>query len=82
MVSRFFSTQDNENMDLKSSSLVQLEVGLVDIFFILFGLALLVSLCAYSKTFQGPPHDIQVERDKLNKYGHIMYDRDRKRKRT
>jgi hypothetical protein len=32
MVSRFFSTQDNENMDLKSSSLVQLEVGLVDIF--------------------------------------------------
>ncbi|KAK9132781.1 hypothetical protein Scep_012309 [Stephania cephalantha] len=24
---------------------------------------------AYIKTFQGPPHDIQVERDKLNKYG-------------
>eukprot|EP00850_Spirogloea_muscicola_P024240 SM000511S17828 [mRNA] locus=s511:1799:4905:- [translate_table: standard] len=24
---------------------------------------------AYSKTFQGPPHGIQVERDKLNKYG-------------
>jgi ribulose-bisphosphate carboxylase large chain len=23
---------------------------------------------AYSKTFQGPPHGIQVERDKLNKY--------------
>ncbi|XP_024317467.1 uncharacterized protein LOC112271745 [Brachypodium distachyon] len=23
----------------------------------------------YSKTFQGPPHGIQVERDKLNKYG-------------
>ena len=24
---------------------------------------------AYYKTFQGPPHGIQVERDKLNKYG-------------
>ncbi|KAJ4733322.1 Ribulose bisphosphate carboxylase large chain [Rhynchospora pubera] len=24
---------------------------------------------AYSKTFQGPPHGIQSERDKLNKYG-------------
>lgn len=24
---------------------------------------------AYSKTFIGPPHGIQVERDKLNKYG-------------
>ncbi|KAL5100613.1 hypothetical protein RYX36_004940 [Vicia faba] len=24
---------------------------------------------AYVKTFQGPPHGIQVERDKLNKYG-------------
>ncbi|KAG6423829.1 hypothetical protein SASPL_114232 [Salvia splendens] len=24
---------------------------------------------AYIKTFQGPPHGIQVERDKLNKYG-------------
>ncbi|RCU61639.1 hypothetical protein SETIT_J020800v2 [Setaria italica] len=24
---------------------------------------------AYAKTFQGPPHGIQVERDKLNKYG-------------
>ncbi len=24
---------------------------------------------AYSKTFQGPPHGIQVERNKLNKYG-------------
>ncbi|KAI5078958.1 hypothetical protein GOP47_0006629 [Adiantum capillus-veneris] len=24
---------------------------------------------AYSKTFLGPPHGIQVERDKLNKYG-------------
>ncbi|THU43363.1 hypothetical protein C4D60_Mb00t08910 [Musa balbisiana] len=24
---------------------------------------------SYSKTFQGPPHGIQVERDKLNKYG-------------
>ena len=24
---------------------------------------------AYSKTFAGPPHGIQVERDKLNKYG-------------
>uniref|UniRef100_A0A453LIM3 Ribulose bisphosphate carboxylase large chain n=1 Tax=Aegilops tauschii subsp. strangulata TaxID=200361 RepID=A0A453LIM3_AEGTS len=23
----------------------------------------------YSKTFQGPPHGIQAERDKLNKYG-------------
>ncbi|VAH80172.1 hypothetical protein VPH35_053260 [Triticum aestivum] len=23
----------------------------------------------YSKTFQGPPHGIQVERDNLNKYG-------------
>ncbi|KAF8380768.1 hypothetical protein HHK36_028258 [Tetracentron sinense] len=27
---------------------------------------------AYSKTFQGPPHGIQVERDKLNKYGHPL----------
>ncbi|KAL4009925.1 hypothetical protein IC575_031011 [Cucumis melo] len=26
-------------------------------------------LTAYIKTFQGPPHGIQVERDKLNKYG-------------
>jgi len=24
---------------------------------------------AYVKTFDGPPHGIQVERDKLNKYG-------------
>uniref|UniRef100_A0A2N9H7F1 Ribulose bisphosphate carboxylase large chain n=1 Tax=Fagus sylvatica TaxID=28930 RepID=A0A2N9H7F1_FAGSY len=24
---------------------------------------------SYAKTFQGPPHGIQVERDKLNKYG-------------
>ena len=24
---------------------------------------------AYIKTFQGPPHGIQVERDRLNKYG-------------
>jgi ribulose 1,5-bisphosphate carboxylase large subunit-like protein len=24
---------------------------------------------AYTKTFQGPPHGIQVERDTLNKYG-------------
>ncbi|XP_062118655.1 ribulose bisphosphate carboxylase large chain-like [Humulus lupulus] len=24
---------------------------------------------SYTKTFQGPPHGIQVERDKLNKYG-------------
>ena len=24
---------------------------------------------AYAKTFWGPPHGIQVERDKLNKYG-------------
>jgi ribulose-bisphosphate carboxylase large chain len=24
---------------------------------------------AYVKTFEGPPHGIQVERDKLNKYG-------------
>ena len=24
---------------------------------------------SYSKTFQGPPHGIQVERDRLNKYG-------------
>lgn len=24
---------------------------------------------AYIKTFQGPPHGIQVERDKINKYG-------------
>ena len=24
---------------------------------------------AYVKTFSGPPHGIQVERDKLNKYG-------------
>ncbi|CAN6483031.1 unnamed protein product [Victoria cruziana] len=27
---------------------------------------------ACSKTFQGPPHGIQVERDKLNKYGHPL----------
>ncbi|KAH7425867.1 hypothetical protein KP509_11G074700 [Ceratopteris richardii] len=27
---------------------------------------------AYSKTFLGPPHGIQVERDKLNKYGHPL----------
>jgi ribulose 1,5-bisphosphate carboxylase large subunit-like protein len=27
------------------------------------------SRTAYTKTFQGPPHGIQVERDKLNKYG-------------
>ena len=27
---------------------------------------------AYSKTFQGPPHGIQVERDKLNKYGCVL----------
>ncbi|GFP80837.1 ribulose-1,5-bisphosphate carboxylase/oxygenase large subunit [Phtheirospermum japonicum] len=26
-------------------------------------------LLLYIKTFQGPPHGIQVERDKLNKYG-------------
>jgi ribulose-bisphosphate carboxylase large chain len=27
-------------------------------------------ICPYTKTFQGPPHGIQVERDKLkNKYG-------------
>ena len=26
----------------------------------------------YSKTFQGLPHGIQVERDKLNKYGHPL----------
>ncbi|KAL4183739.1 hypothetical protein AMTRI_Chr11g99820 [Amborella trichopoda] len=26
----------------------------------------------YSKTFQGPPHGIQVERDILNKYGHPL----------
>ncbi|KAK4724568.1 hypothetical protein R3W88_027347 [Solanum pinnatisectum] len=26
----------------------------------------------YVKTFQGPPHGIQVERDKLNKYGHPL----------
>ncbi|CAI0378118.1 unnamed protein product, partial [Linum tenue] len=24
----------------------------------------------YTKTFQAPPHGIQVERDRLNKYGH------------
>jgi ribulose-bisphosphate carboxylase large chain len=42
-----------------------------------FGFKALRALCledlrippAYSKTFQGPPHGIQVERDKLNKYG-------------
>jgi len=27
---------------------------------------------AYIKTFLGLPHDIQVERDKLNKYGHPL----------
>ena len=27
---------------------------------------------AYIKTFQGPPHGIQVERDKLNKYGRSL----------
>ena len=27
---------------------------------------------AYSKTFQGPPNGIQVERDKLNKYGRSL----------
>jgi ribulose-bisphosphate carboxylase large chain len=27
---------------------------------------------AYVKTFQGPPHGIQVERDKLNKYGRSL----------
>ena len=27
---------------------------------------------AYSKTFQGPPHGIQVERDILNKYGRAL----------
>ncbi|EEF45758.1 conserved hypothetical protein [Ricinus communis] len=42
-----------------------------------FGFKVLRALCledlrippAYTKTFQGPPHGIQVERDKLNKYG-------------
>ncbi|PHT97483.1 Ribulose bisphosphate carboxylase large chain [Capsicum chinense] len=42
-----------------------------------FGFKALCALCledlriptAYIKTFQGPPHGIQVERDKLNKYG-------------
>jgi ribulose-bisphosphate carboxylase large chain len=42
-----------------------------------FGFKALRTLCledlrippAYSKTFQGPLHGIQVERDKLNKYG-------------
>lgn len=29
---------------------------------------------AYTKTFQGPPHGIQVERDKLNKYGRPYWD--------
>jgi ribulose-bisphosphate carboxylase large chain len=27
---------------------------------------------AYVKTFQGPPHGVQVERDKLNKYGRSL----------
>jgi ribulose-bisphosphate carboxylase large chain len=27
---------------------------------------------AYVKTFQGPPHGIEVERDKLNKYGRSL----------
>ncbi|KAD6118867.1 hypothetical protein E3N88_10138 [Mikania micrantha] len=27
---------------------------------------------AYVKTFEGPPHGIQVERDKLNKYGRLL----------
>ncbi|KAJ3675900.1 hypothetical protein LUZ61_021761 [Rhynchospora tenuis] len=31
---------------------------------------------AYSKTFQGPPHGIQSERDKLNKYGRPLLDWD------
>ncbi|KAL5539263.1 hypothetical protein UlMin_044392 [Ulmus minor] len=26
----------------------------------------------YSKTFQGLPHGVQIERDKLNKYGHPL----------
>ncbi|KAH1131719.1 hypothetical protein J1N35_003097 [Gossypium stocksii] len=26
----------------------------------------------YVKTFQSPPHGIQVEKDKLNKYGHPL----------
>ncbi|KAH7388140.1 hypothetical protein KP509_16G059900 [Ceratopteris richardii] len=42
-----------------------------------FGFKALCTMCledlrippAYSKTFLGPPHGIQVERDKLNKYG-------------
>jgi ribulose-bisphosphate carboxylase large chain len=29
---------------------------------------------AYLKTFQGPPHGIQVERDKLNNYGRAVYE--------
>ncbi|KAK4414754.1 Ribulose bisphosphate carboxylase large chain [Sesamum alatum] len=29
---------------------------------------------AYIKTFQGPPHGIQLERDKLNKYGRPLLD--------
>ncbi|CAN6440750.1 unnamed protein product [Victoria cruziana] len=45
-----------------------------------FGFKALRALCledlrippACSKTFQGPPHGIQVERDKLNKYGHPL----------
>ncbi|RYR62259.1 hypothetical protein Ahy_A04g019695 [Arachis hypogaea] len=28
---------------------------------------------SYIKTFQGPPHGIQVERDKLNKYGRPLF---------
>ncbi|KAK7861543.1 ribulose bisphosphate carboxylase large chain [Quercus suber] len=42
-----------------------------------FGFKALRALCledlqippSYSKTFQSPPHGIQVERNKLNKYG-------------
>lgn len=30
---------------------------------------LLIRRWTYFKTFHGPPHGIQVERDKLNKYG-------------
>ncbi|KAB2022341.1 hypothetical protein ES319_D07G202900v1, partial [Gossypium barbadense] len=45
-----------------------------------FGFKALCALCledlriptAYIKTFQGPSHGIQVERDKLNKYGRLL----------
>lgn len=49
-------------------------VGTVFRFKAMHGLCLkdLRILVAYVKTFQGPPHGIEVEREKLNKYGRPM----------